>query len=202
MQTIAVPCRLDRRLWLQKEGYATAGSLSETITDERSLLVVASDTNRHVEDALEGISLGCNSVLIEKPLASTLSDIPNLSATAAQKRAKVFVACNLRFDAGLILFRECLPEIGKLHHIRIEAQSYLPEWRPQRDYRESYSASSEQGGVLRDLIHEIDYAIWLFGKPAAVTAQLSNSGELGISAEESADISVACAFWRFCFNTS
>jgi predicted dehydrogenase len=67
----------------------------------------------------------------------------------------------------------------------------FPEWRPARDYRESYSASSEQGGVLRDLIHEIDYAVWLYGKPVAIIAQLSNSGRLGIAAEESADL-----LWR------
>ncbi len=38
------------------------------------------------------------------------------------------------------------------------AQSWLPDWRPDRDYRESYSARLDEGGVLRDLVHEIDYA--------------------------------------------
>jgi predicted dehydrogenase len=188
MRTVAVPWRTDRASSLQKEGYATARSLSEAISGENLLLVVASDTDRHIEDAIAGITLGCKSVLIEKPLAAGVADVRSLQVLTSEGRAKVFVACNLRFDSALNLFRKMLPEIGDLHHVRIEAQSYLPEWRPERPYRESYSASSEQGGVLRDLIHDIDYAVWLFGKPAAVTCQLSNSGRLGIASEEAADL--------------
>jgi predicted dehydrogenase len=42
---------------------------------------------------------------------------------------------------------------------------------------------------LRDLIHEIDYAGWLFGWPTSLHARLVNTGTLGIDAEESADLS-------------
>ena len=49
--------------------------------------------------------------------------------------------------------------------VRVECQSWLPYWRPERDYRESYSARADEGGVLRDLVHELDYAIWAFGGP-------------------------------------
>lgn len=42
---------------------------------------------------------------------------------------------------------------------------YLPDWRPDSDYRESYSAKSRLGGgVILDLIHEIDLAQFFFGK--------------------------------------
>lgn len=188
MPTVAVSRRLDRILLLQKDGYVTARSLSEAITGKDFILVVASDTRRHVEDAMAGIWLGCGYVLIEKPIAPAVADTLQLQEAISKTNTKVFVACNLRFDSALNLFRQRLQEIGEIHHVRIEAQSYLPEWRPQRDYRESYSVSPEEGGVLRDLIHEIDYAVWLYGKPAAVTAHLSNSGQLGIAAEESADL--------------
>ena len=52
----------------------------------------------------------------------------------------------------------------------------------------SYSARRNEGGVLRDLIHEIDYASWLFGAPAVVSARIANTGRLGIDAEEAADL--------------
>jgi predicted dehydrogenase len=45
--------------------------------------------------------------------------------------------------------------------------------------------------VLLDLIHEIDYAVWLFGAPSRAFARLSNSGHLGIETEEAAD-----CFWE------
>lgn len=191
MRTIAVPKRVDRVHALRQDGYESVQLLSDAIRDESSMLVVASNTACHLEDTLKGLSLGCRSILIEKPVLPTLNQGARLLESTSKVQAKVFVACNLRFDAALNVFRETLPEIGEIHHVRIEAQSYLPEWRPQRDYHESYSADPEQGGVLRDLIHEIDYAVWLFGKPATVTAFLSNSGRLGIDAEESADL-----LWR------
>jgi predicted dehydrogenase len=191
METISVSRRLDRTLLLKKEGYATAQSLPEAITGSDTILIVASDTSHHVEDAMTGVLLGCRSILIEKPISPALADSLELQRTISKTNTQAFVACNLRFDAGLNLFRQQLEAIGEIHHVRIEAQSYLPEWRPQRLYQESYSASIKEGGVLRDLIHEIDYAIWLYGEPTSVTAQLSNSGRLEIAAEESADL-----LWR------
>jgi predicted dehydrogenase len=41
---------------------------------------------------------------------------------------------------------------------------------------------------LLDLIHEIDYAVWLFGAPFRVFARLNNTGRLGIDSEETADL--------------
>ena len=71
----------------------------------------------------------------------------------------------------------------------IACQSFLPSWRPGRDYRTSYSADAREGGVLRDLSHEIDYATWLFGSPAgAVFALLGSTNRLEIAAEETADL--------------
>ena len=45
-----------------------------------------------------------------------------------------------------------------------------------------------RGGVLRDLIHEIDYAGWLFGWPRALQARVKNLGRLGIAAPELAEL--------------
>jgi predicted dehydrogenase len=81
-----------------------------------------------------------------------------------------------------------MSEIGNIHSVRIEAQSYLPDWRPTRPYKETYSARKDEGGVLLDLIHEIDYAAWLFGWPGSVHARLGNLGRLGIAAEEFAEL--------------
>jgi predicted dehydrogenase len=140
-----------------------------------------------VGDAIEMMSIGCD-VLVEKPLACDLQGADEVAAAAARLGRRVFVGCCLRFDAGLRDFRARLGEIGEVQYVRIECQSYLPDWRPGRDYKQSYSASAAQGGVLRDLIHEIDYAVWLFGRPAEVRARLENRGRLGIEAEEAADL--------------
>ena len=47
--------------------------------------------------------------------------------------------------------------------------SFLPNWRSNRDYRKSSSLKKvEGGGVLLELSHEIDYIRNLFGVPKHV----------------------------------
>lgn len=45
----------------------------------------------------------------------------------------------------------------------------MPSWQPGRDYRKSFRCFNDRGGgVDVDLLHEIDYMIYLFGKPQKV----------------------------------
>lgn len=148
--------------------------------------VVATDTSRHLADARRMIEAGCH-VLIEKPIAPSRAGVAELLGADT----KIFVGCCLRFHTGLLRFREQVPSIGKPHHVRIECQSYLPDWRPGTDYKRGYAARADEGGVLRDLIHEIDYATWIFGRPREVIATLTPGTSLGIASEEAADL-----LWR------
>lgn len=183
---IAVPIRPERAIALTTEGWEVAGSLEGAVAKGIRAAVIATDTMRHVDDTQRALRLGLV-VLCEKPLAEdtcSASVLPNMTEGT---RPKLFVAYCLRFDAGLLAFRSHLASIGEIHSVRIECRSYLPEWRPSRDYRESYSASASQGGVLRDLSHEVDYANWLFGMPKAVSGTARNTGRLGIESEEIAE---------------
>ena len=151
------------------------------------LCVVATDSGRHAEDGLAAIEHGLDA-LIEKPLSVTVTTARDLCRAAEQGQGKLYVGCVLRFSESLNRFKELLDGIGRPHSVRIECQSYLPEWRPARPYQESYSAHTDEGGVLLDLIHEIDYAGWLFGWPAALHALVRNCGRLQIQSDESADL--------------
>jgi predicted dehydrogenase len=190
LDPIALPARSSRASDLQMQGFRTVADWREVAANPPQFAIIATDTSRHLADVCTALSLGAH-VLAEKPLAPTMSGIREMADIAARCGRRVFVACGLRFEVGLGLFREQLPQIGRVHAVRIECQSFLPEWRPGTDYRSSYSARGKEGGVLRDLIHEIDYAIWLFGAPKSLFAHLRNSGSLGIESDESADI-----FWE------
>lgn len=71
---------------------------------------------------------------------------------------------------------------------------YLPTWRKNSDYRDSYSAKRMQGGgVLNDLSHELDYSLWLCGKSLAVTSVGGHYSELEIDSDDVYSILIQCS---------
>ncbi len=184
---IAVPVREQRAPELAADGWRTASSIDDGVRMGAKLAIIATDTARHDIDVCRALEAGLD-VLVEKPLCAHASSIERVAAAMRTTRRQVFVAQNLRFHVGLLRFRELIPKVGRVHAVRIECQSYLPEWRPGSDYRRAYSARAEDGGVLRDLVHEIDYATWIFGRPDRVFCSFASPGSLGIAAEEAADL--------------
>lgn len=187
VRPVAIPIRPGRLEELRKAGYLAVKDISETGRVGATLCIIATDTGRHVEDGLVAVKAGLD-LLVEKPLSTDASEAKKLCLEAAGSGRQIFVGCVLRFSESLNRFRDLLNRIGHLHSVRIECQSYLPDWRPDRPYHNSYSARAEEGGALRDLIHEIDYAGWILGWPNAVQAHLRNLGRLGIKADEAADL--------------
>lgn len=190
IRPIAVPKREERLAWLAQAGFMTAPDLQGAVREGARLCIIATDTRQHVPDGLLASEQGLD-VLVEKPMAPDAAVASRLRLKARASGRKVFIGCTLRFSESLNTLRELLGQVGRLHDVRIECQSYLPQWRPDRPYRESYSARADEGGVLRDLIHEIDYAGWLFGWPTALQANVRNIERLGIEADEAADL-----FWE------
>lgn len=182
-----MPARASRRAELQAAGWDCAADLREARELGARAAVIATNTGRHEADALEALSLGLD-VLVEKPLAVDSAASRRIASAAAASGRKAFVGCVLRFSPSLLEFRGRLPAFGPVTSVDIVCRSYLPDWRPGRDYRESYSARADEGGVLRDLIHEIDYAGWLFGWPRSVLGLVERTGSLGIESDDRASL--------------
>lgn len=137
--------------------YETISSLDDIIKLNPDYIVVASPTNNHFlqlkfleENFLE------KKILVEKPLFDSKKNFEI-------KNNKVYVGYNLRFHPILDKLKS-ICESRVLWNINILCGSYLPDWRPNKDYRNVYSAKKELGGgVLLDLSHELDYISWLIG---------------------------------------
>ncbi|MEI8293308.1 MAG: Gfo/Idh/MocA family oxidoreductase [bacterium] len=185
VKPIAVPIRQERRSELEAEGWVCATSLAAAVELGAEAVVIATDTARHIADLKEAV-MHCLPVMVEKPLAASVANAVELHQVAIKYREKIVIGCPLRFDLGLAALRENLSEIGQIHSVQIECRSYLPDWRPGRDYRQGYWARAEEGGVLRDLIHEVDYGLWLFGKPVGIFGTLKAGSSLHIESEEAA----------------
>ena len=132
-------------------------TLDDIIPLNPHYVVIASESSMHhdqlcfLEDNMKG-----KTIFIEKPLFDSYKDLSAHNNT-------IFVGYNLRFHPAMQLVKEKVTA-RKLWHIHVFCGSYLPEWRPGRDYRETYSAKKNSGGgVLLDLSHELDYVQWLGG---------------------------------------
>lgn len=152
--------------------------------------IIASPATLHIDQSVQLAKSGIH-LLVEKPLSVDLSQTDSLLEVVSMNQLTVLIGYVLRFEPSAGIFKKMLKDdsIGKILHVRVECSSYLPDWRPGQDYRDTVSAREELGGgVLNELSHEFDYISWLFGKPLTVYAKLHNSGILNVKVEESATL--------------
>ena len=164
--------------------------LDEALAQAPDLALVCSPTFKHVEAGIACLQAGAH-VFIEKPLAADAAGARALVEAAASAGRVLIVGYNLRFLPSLRCLRDALHAgtIGRPMSVRAEVGQYLPEWRPDRDYRETNSARSELGGgVELELSHEIDYVCWLLGDVSSVDAILGRTSDLEIDVDDTAEI--------------
>jgi predicted dehydrogenase len=100
---------------------------------------------------------------------------------------------NLRFSESLIAFRDLVRggRFGRVLRFNAETAQYLPDWRPEKDYRETVSARADLGGgVLLELSHELDYLRWIFGDWDWVSAWTGRTSSLEIDVEDTALVTI------------
>ena len=129
-------------------------------------IIISNPTSLHAS-AIEQILHLSAPIFIEKPIFDKIDTNISLVNLIQEKRLKTYIACNLRFHPVIDFLKQYLQNSNKrINEVNVYCGSYLPEWRNGINYIDSYSAKSSMGGgVHLDLIHELDYCIWLFGFP-------------------------------------
>ncbi len=166
------------------------GSIREAVERGANVVFVTSPSHLHLEMALEAARLGCD-LFVEKPLSHEWSGVPELLALCETNKIVTMVGCNMRFHHGPRTLRDVLASgcLGNIASAHLDAGQYLPDWHPSEDYRRGYSANrSAGGGVLLDGIHEIDYALWLFGAVTHVAAGGGHRSALDLDVEDTVDL--------------
>ena len=174
----------------EKMAVKVTDSIGDAIKEGIQAAIISSPATLHLKQSLELAKNGIH-LLIEKPISHTSDRVKELLKIVNENRITIMVGYVLRYDLGAMKFKNWLDNKvkGKILHARIECGSYLPDWRPDQDYRKTVSALSELGGgVLLELSHEVDYLYWFFGKPKDVQAQIRNSGTLDINVEDQVDL--------------
>jgi len=171
-------------------GITAVDSFEDALSRRVDMALICSPTSEHLAQAKMAVSLGIPT-FIEKPITHSSECVESLLAIADENCVDILVACNFRFDSGYATVREVLrsKQLGQIYAFRANFGQYLPDWRPNRNYLETYSAHATQGGgIVLDQIHEIDTITSLLGRALSISAIVRITGDLEIYADNSADI--------------
>ena len=153
--------------------------------------VVASPAPFHASCALAFLETGVP-VLIEKPLTAQLAEATDFFAkTKAPNMPTVRVGYCLRFLSTACIVRDILASsrLGDLLNVSCFVGQYLPDWRPDTDYRQSVSGNATLGGgATLELSHELDLLNWFIDGLDVAHSWLRKQMLLALDVEECADL--------------
>jgi len=152
----------------------------EEVPKDYDAIFITNPTKLHYETLMK-FKDNSDNFFIEKPIV----DISDIDKDFEEFKSKnCYVACPIRHGNVIRYLKENI-DINEINSIRCICSTYLPEWHPDEDYRQSYSAKKELGGgVSIDLIHEWDYLSYLFGNPLEIHSILDKVSNLEIDTED------------------
>jgi predicted dehydrogenase len=160
----------------------------EQLQTKPDFILISNPTSIHRQTILEVLHFECP-LFIEKPVFHSLDNVQTIIDFINEKQILTYVACNMRFHPAIVFIKSYLEQYNsRVNEVNIYCGSYLPNWRPNKDFRKIYSAIKELGGgVNLDLIHELDYCTWLFGFPLVCNNLFSSKSSLEINSNDSAN---------------
>ncbi|MEW9797573.1 Gfo/Idh/MocA family protein [Alteromonas sp. CYL-A6] len=171
-------------------GVTRCESLDDSVMRQFDAIVVANSTHQHIEVAQRAAELGLP-LFIEKPLGASLQGVATLTDTVNVNACVVEAGFMLRFQPNLVWIKRALEQdmIGEIAYLRAAVGQWLPDWRPDTDHRQGYGAKRAcGGGVILDLVHELDAIQWLGGRAEQVVAMTRHWDALEIETEAIAQV--------------
>ncbi len=175
------------------------------IPSDIELVILANPSAKHAVH-IEKIIENNLPAYLEKPLVTSRNDLEWIKKIiqACQYKAPTMMGCNLRFLPSILRIKEILNKglLGNICRAYFEAGQYLPQWRPNQDYTQRYSANADLGGgVIFDLAHELDLVRFLIGECEVISSRYDHLSHLKINAEDTAVIHLASSQGSFISST-
>jgi len=147
--------------------------------------VVCTPAPSHIPVACRLMQHGAH-VLIEKPLSTTLADVPQLQQTIAATGRFCAVAYTYHFMPGIKAMRDIVRSgrFGKPLQVIVAAGQHFPTFRPA--YRTIYYARHESGGgAIQDLLtHFVNAMEWIVGPATRVYVEAAHQYLDGVTVED------------------
>ena len=147
----------------------------ESTIDEYEAVIIANASNKHYQYSKIAI-LNDKKIYLEKPPCLLSDELNDLIDLCKKKNLDVPVGFQLRFSKGIIKLNEIIQEEkNNIISFDIHVGQDLNQWRKGGIDKSSYYANRKSGGgVIYELCHELDLALWMFGKPENYIYELAN----------------------------
>jgi predicted dehydrogenase len=151
-------------------------------------VIIGTPHSTHIEIATKAMKAGAH-VLIEKPLANNENGMEEFLKVLSASQRKAFVVCNTRFHPAIAIMKEHVARVGHIYFARTYYGEHLPTMRPGVDYRKIYAANKSMGGgIIFDVIHDIDYLTWIIGAIESVSCETAKRSDFEMDVEDYAEI--------------
>jgi len=152
-------------------GVYLARDFEELLKDnELDLIVVCTPNTLHYPMVKSCLEAGKH-VVVEKPFVPTANEADELIRLAGDADRKIFVYHNRRWDGDFLTIRKLLNQdlLGEV----LEYEAHFDRYRPEMPEKAWRDEDKPGGGIVYDLgSHLIDQALFLFGMPNAVFADI------------------------------
>ena len=153
-----------------------------TLPTDYDVIFITNPTDQHLK-TLKTFHEHGKHFFIEKPVVS-IDQIAEAKQLTLKPDSVYYVAAPLRYNAVIQWVKDNV-DPNDVISVRSISSSYLPDWRPGQDYRQTYSAHKDMGGgVSIDLIHEWDYLTYLFGWPEKIFSMIGRKSPLEIDSDD------------------
>ncbi len=131
--------------------------------EKPELVAIATESGKHAAIAIDCIKAGCN-LIIEKPIALSLSDADLIIEAAKERGVKVCVSHQNRFNKSIQKIREAVEanRFGRMFYGTAQIRWCRgPEYYSCAKWRGTWE--QDGGALMNQCIHNIDLLRWMMG---------------------------------------
>lgn len=144
---------------------------------EVECVIIASETNKHADLCVAAAEAG-KSILLQKPMALTLTDCDRVIAAVEKAGIWFSLAYQMRCDPQNIHMKRLVEEgaVGRVGIVRrrhcigvLFSEAFIngpSRWHTTRE--------ANRGMWMDDASHPCDWLVWMFGRPKSVIAEVDN----------------------------
>jgi predicted dehydrogenase len=150
------------------------------------VLVVATPPTAHVAATLAGLAVGAT-VLVESPIAATLSDADRMVTAAGRSTGRLRATANLRCSPAWRAALERIAQLGPLGHLSASLTQPTPDWGHFRHPLQAGGVLFASGAQLLPLL--LDAAGAAFGDTGCINTDriTTVAAELSTTRDDGAD---------------